>query len=239
MQDLSGPYYQEAGACPYLPDRTWGSMFFMGHALPDSVFGRLLEMGFRRSGKVMYLPACRGCQECVPIRVPVRTFRPTRDQRRALKKNGDVRVEIADPEYSDEKLDLYRRFLEARYPGKEETTAQSFRTFFTESFGATREFRYRVGDRLIGVGIVDVAARAASSVYFFFDPDESPRSVGTFSALYEIDFCRRTGRDYLYLGFRVAGCRAMAYKATFRPHELLDAVRGWVPEADFRAETSR
>jgi hypothetical protein len=31
----------------------------------------LQQIGFRRSGQHFYRPACRGCQRCVPVRVPV------------------------------------------------------------------------------------------------------------------------------------------------------------------------
>ena len=37
--------------------------------------------------------------------------------------------------------------------------------------------------RLLGVGICDRAPHSLSSVYFYFDPSESKRSLGTFAAL--------------------------------------------------------
>jgi arginine-tRNA-protein transferase len=196
---------------------------------PDAldVFGRLLDAGFRRAGRTFYRPACEGCRECVSIRVVVDAFRPSGDQKRALRKNADVQVEIDTPSFSDEKLELYRAFLADRYPDGEPPTESGYLGFFVDHLGNTREFRYRIDGRLVGVGIVDLARHGASSVYFFFDPGESARSLGTYSALREIDFCRQTGRSYLYLGFRVAGCRAMAYKSNYRPHQLLDERLGW------------
>jgi len=231
---LAGPYFQENGPCPYLPGRDWCSVFFFGEGMPDRLFSRLLETGFRRSGRAVYTPSCRGCRECVSMRIQVAKFQPTPDQKRAWKKNPDIQLEVAVPEYTEEKRDLYQRFLDARYPDREEIVSRrSYEAFFVENFGFTREFQYRLEGRLVGVGVVDLVARAASSVYFYFDPDESKRSLGTYSLVREVEFCRESGRDYLYLGFRVRGCNAMAYKANFRPHELLDPQRGWQPEAAF------
>jgi arginine-tRNA-protein transferase len=60
-----------------------------------------------------------------------------------------------------------------------------------------------------------------STVYFFFDLEESRRSLGTFSALIEIETARRLDLPYYYLGYWVPGCRKMEYKAALGPHELL------------------
>ncbi len=61
----------------------------------------------------------------------------------------------------------------------------------------------------------------------FFDPDHRDRSLGTFSILWEIEYCRREEWPYYFLGYHVAGSRTMAYKARFRPHETLTSVGGW------------
>lgn len=196
---------------------------------PIAALGRLLALGFRRAGRMFYRPACGECQECVSLRVDVNLFSPTGDQRRALRKNRDVELEIGMPRFADEKFALYAKFVRERYPC-DDLSLPGYHRYFLEHFGNTREFRYRVGGTLVGLGIVDLVADAVSSVYFFFDPAQSTRSLGTYSVLREIDFCRQSGRRYVYLGFRVAGCRAMRYKSLFRPHELLSPTRGWVSE---------
>jgi len=81
--------------------------------------------------------------------------------------------------------------------------------------------RYLQGDRLVGVGIVDLGARDSSSVYFYFDPDESRRSLGTLSTLFEIEWLRRRGGRYHYLGLYVQACRHLVYKASYFPHQRL------------------
>jgi arginine-tRNA-protein transferase len=91
----------------------------------------------------------------------------------------------------------------------------------------TVEFEYRLGHRLIGAGLVDICSRSLSSVYMFFDPDLAGRSLGTFAAIQEILFALQHNIPFYYLGFHVADCKAMNYKARFKPHEFLDQTFVW------------
>ena len=69
----SGPFL-----CPYLHDRTACSEALYVSRIDPAAYQRLMNMGFRRSGKLIYRPTCANCSECVPIRVPVARFRPSR-----------------------------------------------------------------------------------------------------------------------------------------------------------------
>ena len=60
-----------------------------------------------------------------------------------------------------------------------------------------------------------------STVYYAFEPGEAKRSLGTFSALKEIELCAALGKSWYYLGFFVPGSRKMSYKTRFRPYQLL------------------
>jgi len=68
-----------------------------------------------------------------------------------------------------------------------------------------------------------------SAIYFFHEPAEAPRSLGTFNILMMIDEARPRGLPYVYLGYYVQGCRSLEYKARFQPNELLDAHGAWRP----------
>lgn len=100
-------------------------------------------------------------------------------------------------------------------------SAEGYARWFVESCTATLEMRYVLRGRLVGVGILDVGRLDSSSVYFYFDPDESRRSLGTFSVLAECAWLRARGGRYHYLGLHVAASRHLAYKASFYPHERL------------------
>jgi arginine-tRNA-protein transferase len=161
------------------------------------------------------------------MRVLVDEFAPSRSQRRVLSRwPADGRVEIDVATYSDEKLALFNKHKLARGladPDEPEMSAIGYMSWLVQSCFDTVEMRYYLGKRLVGVGVVDLGARSASSVYFYFDPDpEVARlSPGVYSVLQEIELCRRTGRSHHYLGLWVRDCRQLAYKADYGPHELL------------------
>ena len=104
------------------------------------------------------------------------------------------------------------------------------RGWFSKTCTETQEFRYKLNGKLIGLSILDFGENDASSVYFFFDPDYSKLSLGTFSALYEIDWMNRNGMRYYYLGLFVESCVHLNYKSRYYPNErLIDGQ--WVPFA--------
>jgi arginine-tRNA-protein transferase len=148
--------------------------------------------------------------------------------RRVVRRNADVTVEVGDAVPTREKFDLFRRYLARQHDGTMAGTVETFETFLYDSPLPSVEFRYHVGGRLIGVSVVDGCPGGLSSVYMYFDPDFRLRSLGTFSVLWEIAHCRRAGLAYYHLGYYVAGSRTMAYKARFRPNEILVGDDRWI-----------
>ena len=222
--------YVHTGDCVYLPGRRW-ALRMASAPRDDAAYRQLLESHHRRSGWVVYRPVCRGCRACQPLRVPVASFVPSRSQRRALKRNQDVELEVGPPEPTQEKLDLHNRFVATRFDRGDAgfPSLESYAEVFGGSPVSTREMRYRVDGRLVGLGLVDLLPDVVSSVYFYFDPDESRRSLGTYSVLQEVELARRTERRYVYLGYYISGCREMSYKARFRPCEALGPDGVWRP----------
>ena len=65
-------------------------------------------------------------------------------------------------------------------------------------------------------------------MYSYWDPGLQDWSIGTYTALFEIDLCRRNELPYYYLGFLVPGAPTMNYKAKFGPGEVWDGT-DWLP----------
>ena len=216
--------------CPYLPDRLATLRAFAAGRVDGGVYHRFMDAGFRRSGRMVYQPVCDGCRRCIPIRVPTDRFAPDKTQRRTARRNADLTVTVGPPTPTDEKFELYRRYVEQwhdKVDGDDGDRA-SFESFLYDSPVQTLEFAYRDGDgRLLAVGIADVCDQSFSSVYFYFDPDHRGRSLGTFGATYEIAWAARAGIAHYYLGYWVPGCRKMQYKANFRPCEWLGPDGRW------------
>jgi arginine-tRNA-protein transferase len=213
--------------CPYLPGRDSRLVALRPERLTSGLYRLFLDLNFRRLGTIVYRPACDGCRECRQLRVDVSRFRPTRAQRRARKRNADVVAEAGPPAATAEKHEVYRRYLAARHDGQMSGSWEEFRDFLHETPPFTREVVFRAGGRLLGAGIYDAAPGALSAVYFYFDPDLSDRSPGTLNVLWLVEECRRLGAPWLHLGYHVAGSPNMAYKAGFRPHEILGDDGRW------------
>src|SRR5262245_37524915 len=93
--------------CVYLPGRMAQMRAFMADRLPPELYHEFMDAGFRRSGRFVYQPACRGCRQCVPLRIAVDQFFPSKSQRRSLRRNQDLGITIGEPRPSEEKHQLY------------------------------------------------------------------------------------------------------------------------------------
>jgi len=215
--------------CGYFKDRSARNLVIDPLA-PDMprLYGLALRSGFRRSGGHVYRPACAGCRACVPARLPVAAFRPSRSQQRCLARNADLRMQWAEPLRTAENYALYRRYLGNRHAGggMDDGDEADFERFLRCEWSPTRFLEFRLESRLIAVAVTDVTPQALSSVYTFFDPEARSRGLGTFAILQQIEQCRRMSRPYLYLGYWIENHPKMDYKRRFRPLELLTR-DGW------------
>jgi len=214
--------------CPYFSHRVAQYRACRAESIPGSFYHDLMDANFRRSGTILYQPICRGCRLCVQIRVPVQRFAPSKSQRRCWRRNADLTLTFNAPQLTEEKFDLYRRYLRDWHQpdrdggDREEPTIEDLQRFLYESPVETIEFTYRdAGHRLLAVGICDVCAESLSSVYFFFNPADSSRGLGTFGALSELGWARDRRIALYYLGYWVKGSTTMDYKLSYQPAQLL------------------
>ncbi len=213
--------------CSYLPERTARSQVATpSHLIDAQVYSDLLRLGFRRSGSFVYRPHCEGCQACVPLRVRVRDFAPNRSQRRTWNRLSEQltarRVSLTfDPEH----YNLYLRYQQLRHEGggMDRDSREQYRHFLLGSHVHTLlvEFRQSATRQLAMVALIDAVDDGLSAVYTFYDPALAS-GLGTFAVLWQIEQARLAGLAYVYLGYWIEASAKMAYKANYRPAEILD-----------------
>ncbi len=228
---LTAPY-----PCSYLPELEARSQVATpGFLITTAVYTELVQHGFRRSGTFTYRPRCDGCRQCVPVRVAVEDFAPTRSQRRSWKQHCNLGVSLHDLQDKPEYFELYQRYQKARHRdgGMDDDNPEQYRNFLLQSHVDTLLVEFREGETLRMVSVIDVLEDGLSAVYTFYDPDVTPSSLGTFNVLWQIELCRKMQLPYLYLGYWIEASRKMAYKANFQPlYGLQDGTWQLIPQKD-------
>jgi len=226
-------YVAAPSPCGYLPDETWRLEYELVAGLTPAAYLQRMLQGWRRFGEALFRPRCRSCHACRSLRVVVDRFRPDRSQRRVRRANaGVVRIHVAAPSVNRAKLDLYDRYHAHQaqvkgWPFHAVKDAAGYRQSFVDNPFPTQEWSYFLDDRLVGVGYVDDLPGALSAIYFFYDPELRQRSLGTWNVLSLLECAAVRRVPHVYLGYYVAECRSMAYKARFVPNQLLGADGGW------------
>lgn len=195
--------------------------------IPDKIMGILLAAGYRRYGDTIYTMDCKDCKCCIPIKLNPFEFTPNRNQRRTLKQNVAITTKKTPLSPNQNKLTLLQSFFNSRFPDRGNRAEDYYSEFFLNSSPFSGEVHYYSGERLLGVSIIDIGTRWLNAVYFFFAPEASNRSMGTFNIINLINLCREKNIDNLYLGYWLKESNAMNYKASFRPHYILTE-RNWL-----------
>ena len=103
----------------------------------------------------------------------------------------------------------------------------AYRAMIEDTPVSSRTVEFRDSDgRLAAVMLMDRMEDSLSAVYSFFDGGETRRSLGTHMILWMIERAHALGLPYLYLGYWIDGSDKMAYKARFKPLEILGQ-DGW------------
>ncbi len=214
--------------CGYLPGKLAQSLIATPHHLVDhNIYSGLIQQGFRRSGKFVYRPHCEQCNACIPTRVVLAEFTPSRSQKRAFKQHHDLVACILPLAYHQDHFELYTGYQTARHAeaenfDAEKDDAEQYRQFLCMSNVESLIVEFRNAENQLKiVSMVDIVRDGVSAVYTFYDTTDHKASYGTYSIMWQTEWTKSLNLPYLYLGYWIAASEKMAYKQAFKPQELL------------------
>jgi arginine-tRNA-protein transferase len=184
----------------------------------------LSKQGFRRSQNVLYRPSCSDCAACFSARIDVQKFKPSRNQKRVLKRNTHLVRRATSPWATEEQYDLFRTYLDARHAdgGMADMDVFEFGAMIEETPIRSRVVEYLnpETDELTAVCLTDMIDDGLSMVYSFYKPDLPRQSLGSWMILDHVQIALDAGLPYVYLGYWVPGSEKMGYKAQFDALEI-------------------
>lgn len=213
--------------CAYIPGRLVRMNYKYVAQASKKFATAVVARGWRRFGKYFVHPICYGCSECKSVRVEVKEFTYSKSQKKSFNRNSETKVIVQKPTMTQAHLDLYNKY----HAHKSDTDDWQHRNIsqreYHENFvdGAHdfgKEVLYIADDKLVGVDLIDILDDGISSIYFYYDPDYSRLSLGTYSLLYQIQLAQTLELPWIYLGYWVNGCKSFTYKEKFQPQEILD-----------------
>ena len=221
-------FLTEEHQCSYLPDEV-AQTAFVDPTLNISgpVYSSLNQQGFRRSGSYLYRPHCTHCDACKPLRVDVALFKPSRSQKRCIKKNENMEVRIKSETDIWTYYSLYSKYIEKRHPDGDmfPPAPEQFEGFLGDKSPFVRYVEFWDQNELLMVSVMDELADAISAIYTFYDPDFQDRGLGNFAILWQIGHAKMRYIQYLYLGYWIERCDKMNYKSKYHPSQILDDKR--------------
>ena len=225
-------YLTRPSPCPYLDGQVEQKIFtrLTGDAQSDFVLSsQLTPFGFRRSQTIVYRPACPTCMACVPVRIDVRQFKPTRNLNRIQKRNRDLATKIIATQDTQELYPLFTAYQHARHQQGDMAQMQfeEFNQMMNDgSENAELLCLQDPSQTIIAAMLTDRLASGTSAVYSFFDPALDKRSLGTELILRLVEETTRQNFAHVYLGYWIKECQKMSYKARFPALERLGS-NGW------------
>ena len=128
----------------------------------------LLAAGYRRSGWFYYRTRCPACSACVPLRLEVAAFAPSRSQRRA-RRLGDRHLQVTwgEPTIDQRRIDLFNKHRQQRGLDHEHppATAADYQSFLLNASCGVLELSLHYAGELVAVSITDVGSHSLAAVY--------------------------------------------------------------------------
>ncbi len=189
-------------------------------------YQNMLEHGWRRFGKMNFVPECKECTKCISLRINVNDYKFSSSEKRVISKNKDINIYIQEPTISKDHLLLYNKYhlimsKKKNWPYAAIQANEYIKSYVEGKNDYTKEILYVKNNNLIAVALTDILEESISSIYCYYDHDYEYLSLGKFSILTQINIAKKMNIPYIYLGYWIKDHRSMGYKISYKPFEIL------------------
>lgn len=151
----------------------------------------------------------------IPLRVALSQFVPSKSQRRVLRRNADVTVQIGPAYVTDEVRAMFHRH-KTRFT---ENVPDDLDVFLSADPAIVPcqclQVQCWLAGECVAVSFFDNGESSISSVYAVFEPSCAARSLGIFTMLQEMTWARAQGKQFAYPGYATLGRSHYDYKKQF------------------------
>lgn len=226
FQEPDIEFMEEGRDCSYFDNEISDIRYRYLNNCSAQDFKKMLERGWRRFGKMNFVPECANCTKCISMRIDAQNYKFSKSEKRVFSKNKDTKIYIQKPTMTMQHLALYDKYHLHMHNKKnwkfDPIDPSEYRRSYVD--GGTvfaREILYMRDDKLIGVALVDVLPDALSAIYCYYDHDYEKLSIGKFSILAQIRIAKELNIPHIYLGYWIKDHFSMGYKENYQPFEVL------------------
>ncbi len=212
--------------CAYIQNHSQTTHYKIIEKCTTAQCALLIERGWRRFGNMFFRPICQDCTSCQSIKIDIKNYSFSKSQRRVIKKAQHFHSLIQIPTMTKEHLALFKKYHDHMEHKREwENHGVSANSYYASFVHGYNDFGYEIlyydGEKLIGVDLIDILPQGISSIYFYYDPDYEPYSLGTYTILKQIELAQDRHLPWIYLGYYVKECQSLNYKNRYKPYYTL------------------
>ncbi|PHM18231.1 MAG: arginyltransferase [Sulfuricurvum sp. PD_MW2] len=208
--------------CSYIEGNTQSIHYKVIQECTKDQCEALILRGWRRFGSMYFRPICQECRKCESLKIDVERYTFSKSERRILRKNSHLNTFIRQPTLTREHLDLFDHYHRYKHITRSwdapKSDPKNYYSSFVQGHGDFGfEVLYFEEEKLIAVDLIDILEEGISALYCYYDPEYNHLSLGRYTLLQQIEFAKRLGLKWIYLGYYVEGCQSLAYKSTYSP----------------------
>lgn len=208
--------------CSYIPGNSQSIHYKIIQECTKNQCEALILRGWRRFGVMYFRPICPECKACESLKIDVENYTFRKSERRILRKNTTLTTVIRHPTLTREHLALFEKYHQYKHHTRDwDAPRHDPKNYYASFVQGHGDFGFEVlyfdQNKLIAVDLIDILEEGISSVYCYYDPEYSSRSLGRYTLLQQIEFAKKLNLKWIYLGYYVQNCQSLMYKGDYAP----------------------